>query len=151
MNAPLMRCFAFAWLALAAAAPAAEMPLSNPPAWGRVIGPATRGAIDVRQAARGALSIRIRLEGMLPHHPYILCLNDRPNHPGNEWLPSAVPGHAEEHYVDFARVVTDDRGRAKARVAVHLHPGFYNVRFYVKDPDDFKIVLFHDYFDVIVK
>lgn len=138
-------------LALLLVAPAGEMPLVNPPSWGRVISPATHGAIAIRKVLPGALVIGVKLEGMLPEHSYILCLNDRPDHPGNEWLPSPVPGHPEEKYFDFTQARTDASGRLDGEFTVPLHRGLYNVRFYVKDPGDFKIVLYHDYFDVTVK
>lgn len=146
-----MNLLSLVGLALLAAAPAGEMPLINPPAWGRVISPQTHGAVEVRRVLPGALVLGVKLAGMAPDHPYILCLNDRPGHPGNEWLPSAVPGHPEEKYLDFTRARTDGNGRFEGEFTVPLHPGLYNIRFYVKDPDDFKIVLYHDYFDVAVK
>jgi hypothetical protein len=128
----------------------ADLPLINPPAWGRVVSAATTGHVQIRRTFARGLILRIDLAHLLAAHRYILCINDRPNHPGNEFLPSAVPGSPDEKYYDFQIVPTDDQGRYHGDFAIRLHPGPYNIRFYVKDTADFKIVLYHDYFDIAV-
>jgi hypothetical protein len=42
-------------------------------------------------------------------------------------------------------------GEYMATFAIALPKGPYDVRFYVKDTDDFKIVLYHDFFRFAVE
>ena len=126
----------------------AEYPLINPPAWGRVVSAQTAGRLHVRSSFAHGFVFHLDLEHLLPRHAYVLCINGRPQHPGNELLPDSVPGHAEEKFYDFCRVTTDDRGGYHAGYALLLRPGPYNVHFYVKDTSDIKIVLYGlEYFD----
>jgi hypothetical protein len=126
----------------------AEYPLINPPAWGRVVSAETAGTLHVRRSFARGFVFHLDLEHLLPRHTYVLCINGRPQHPGNELLPESVPGHAEEKYYDFCTVTTDDKGGYHAGYALLLRPGPYNVHFYVKDTSDFKIVLYGlEYFD----
>ncbi len=123
-------------------------PLINPPAWGRVVSPETSGRLQIRQSFARGFVFRLDMAHLLPKHTYVLCINGRPQHPGNELLPQSVPGHEEEKYYDFCTVTTDDTGGCHAGYALLLHPGPYNVHFYVKDTTDHKIVLYGlDYFD----
>jgi len=126
----------------------AEYPLINPPAWGRVVSAETAGKLQIRRSFAQGLVFHVDLEHLLPGHTYVLCVNGRPEHPGNAFLPESVPGHEAEKYYDFCRVTTDGRGGYHAGYALLLHPGPYNVHFYVKDASDFKIVLYGlEYFD----
>jgi hypothetical protein len=126
----------------------AEFPLINPPAWGRVVSAQSAGNLHIRSAFARGFVFDVDLEHLLPRHTYVLCINGRPQHPGNELLPESVPGHAEEKYYDFCTVTTDDKGGYHAGYALLLRPGPYNVHFYVKDTSDFKIVLYGlEYFD----
>jgi hypothetical protein len=90
--------------------------------------------------------VRVALEGLLPDHPYILTLNGNPKLAGNANLIDSVPGGGPERYFDFQTVTTDARGSYLATFAIALPAGPYDVRFYVKDTSDFKIVLYHDFF-----
>jgi hypothetical protein len=126
----------------------AEYPLINPPAWGRVVSAETTGSLHVRSSFAHGFVFHLDLEHLLHRHTYVLCINGRPQHPGNELLPESVPGHAEEKYYDFCTVTTDDQGGYHAGYALLLRPGPYNVHFYVKDTTDHKIVLYGlEYFD----
>jgi hypothetical protein len=95
--------------------------------------------------------VRVTLKGLAPEHRYILTLDGNPKLAGNDRLADAVPGLPTERYMDFFTATTDARGRYTAAFAIALRPGPYDVRFYVKDTDDFKIVLYHDYFKFSVK
>jgi hypothetical protein len=121
--------------------------LINPPAWGRVVSPETTGRVQVRRVFGHGFRFRLGLDHLLPNHSYILTINSRPQQPGNDLLPESVPGHEAEKYYDFLVVTTDAQGSYRANFALYLIPGAYNVRFYVKDTSDFKIVLYHDYFN----
>jgi hypothetical protein len=122
------------------------MDLVSPPAWGKTVGPGTRGTIRFHPAFPGGFCCRLSLENLAPEHSYILTLNGNPSRAGNGLLPSAVPGNEREKYYDFLVVRTDARGAYDATLGVFLKPGGYDVRCYVKDTADFKIVLFRDYF-----
>ena len=130
----------------------ATFALINPPAWGRVVSPETTGRLQIRRSFTHGFVFHVVMEHLLAHHTYVLCINGRPNYPGNELLPQAVPGNAAEKYFDFYSAETDAAGRYDAGCALFLHPGAYNVHFYVKDVTDHKIILYGlDYFDFEVK
>lgn len=127
-----------------------ELTLGNPPAWGKTIAPDSRGTLTFERAFTHGFVGKLVLENLAPNHEYILTLNGNPKLAGNLLLPDTVPGLEAEKYYDFLRVQTDAAGRYEGTLGVHLKPGPYAVRLYVKDPDDFKIVLYHDYFPFTV-
>jgi hypothetical protein len=127
------------------AAFAAPIPLVAPPAWGRAV-PGATGKIRFHDAFRGGFVVQLDLTGLTPSHQYILCLNGNPALAGNDLLPDGVPGNEKEKYLDFQTVTTDAQGAYHATFGIALQTGAYDVRLYVKDTDDFKIVLYHDYF-----
>jgi hypothetical protein len=130
----------------------AEYPLINPPSWGRVVNADTAGTLRILRSFTHGLVFHLDMERLQPDHTYVLCINGRPQHPGNELLPESVPGHEAEKYYDFYTVSTDSRGGYHAGCALLLQPGAYNVHFYVKDTTDHKIVLYGlEYFDFTVK
>ena len=126
------------------------MTLFAPPAWGRTV-PGASGKLGFHDSFHGGFLVHVTLEGLVPNHRYVLTLNGNPKLAGNDRLVDAVPGLPEERYFDFLKVTTDDHGRFEGTLGVGLLPGPYDVRFYVKDPDDFKIVLYHDYFRFTVE
>ena len=89
-------------------------PLINPPAWGRVVSPETSGRLQIRQSFARGFVFHLDMVHLLARHTYVLCINGRPQHPGNELLPQSVPGHEEEKYYDFCTVTTDDQGGYRA-------------------------------------
>jgi hypothetical protein len=125
--------------------------LVSPPEWGRTVSAATRGKLQFHPSFPGGFACRISLENLLADHSYVLTLNGNPAKPGNSLLQSAVPGNAEERYYDFLIIRTDLRGHYDANLGVFLKPGSYDVRCYVKDTGDFKIVLYRDFFKFDVK
>jgi hypothetical protein len=125
--------------------------LVSPPEWGKTVSTATRGRIQFHPAFPGGFACRISLENLLPDHGYILTLNGNPAKPGNSLLPSAVPGNPEERYYDFLIIRTDSRGHYDASLGIFLKRGSYDVRCYVKDTGDFKIVLYRDFFKFEVR
>jgi hypothetical protein len=127
------------------------MELVSPPAWGKTVGPATRGTIRFHPAFARGFCCRLSLENLLPDHGYILTLNGNPSRAGNGLLPSSVPNNEKEKYYDFLIVRTDSHGAYEATLGIFLKPGDYDVRCYVKDTGDFKIVLYRDYFPFQVK
>ena len=122
-----------------------EVPLAAPPAWGRTV-PGAGGSLQCHDSFHGGFVVRVALHGLLPSHRYILTLNGNPDLPGNDRLVDPVPGNPRERYFDFLTAMTDGTGSYVATFGLVLHPGPYGVRFYVKDTDDFKIVLYRDYF-----
>jgi hypothetical protein len=126
----------------------ATLTLINPPAWGRVVSPETTGAVGIRRAFAGGFVFHLDLAHLLPSHRYILTLNGNPQRAGNGYLADPVPGNPNERYYDFFIATTDGAGAYHGDFAVLLHPGDYDIRFYVKDTADFKIVLYHDFFRI---
>jgi hypothetical protein len=120
--------------------------LVNPPAWGKTVSPRTHGELRYHAAFPGGFACRLSLEGLAPDHAYILTLNGNPARDGNNLLSTPVPSNERERYYDFLVVKTDSRGGFDARLGVFLQPGAYDVRCYVKDTSDFKIVLYRDFF-----
>ncbi len=129
---------------------AAPFKLSAPPEWGKTIAGAV-GQIEFHGKFSGGFFVRVTLEGLAADHHYILTLNGNPKLAGNERLADPVPGLPAERYFDFLTATTDAHGHYEATFAIALLPGPYDVRFYVKDTTDFKIVLYHDYFKFAVE
>ena len=125
--------------------------LVNPPEWGKTVSASTHGRLQFRPSFPGGFACRIYIEHLRPDHDYILTLNGNPAKAGNGLLLSSVPGNPQERYYDFLIVHTDAEGRYDSRLGVFLKPGSYDVRCYVKDTSDFKIVLYHDFFKFEVK
>jgi len=121
-------------------------PLIDPPAWGRTVGPTTGGTLHFHAAFTQGFMCHVSLVGLLPFHSYILTLNGNASLPGNDFLPLVVPGMDKERYYDFQIVKTDADGTFDGGFGVYLRKGPYDLRFYVKDTADFKIVLYQDYF-----
>jgi hypothetical protein len=132
---------------LARRAPYEEaMDLVNPPAWGKTVSVATRGRIRFHPSFPRGFICRLTLENLLPNHDYILTLNGNPSRAGNSLLLTPVPNNEQERYYDFLIARADAHGRYDASLGVYLRPGGYDVRCYVKDTSDFKIVLYRDFF-----
>ena len=128
-----------------------KLELVSPPAWGKTVSAETRGTIQFHPSFPGGFVCRIALEHLLPNHDYILTLNGNPTRAGNNLLLSAVSGNEDERYYDFLIIRTDARGGYDANLGIFLKPGKYDVRCYVKDTADFKIVLYRDFFEFQVK
>ena len=126
------------------------MKLTDLPQWGRKI-PGAGGIIQYRKSFHGGFILRVRLEGLAPDHKYIFTLNGNPERAGNDNLVDPVPGNEKERYFDFFTAAMDPVGRYQAVFCIRLSPGPYDVRFYVKDTDDFKIVLYRDFFKFTVE
>ncbi|HVU25385.1 MAG TPA: hypothetical protein VHE13_14760 [Opitutus sp.] len=124
----------------------AEQPLVNPPDWGRTISAATGGNVLFHHRFPRGFVCRLVLHDLLPNHAYLLTLNGNPEKAGNDLLPTPVPGNEREKYYDFLDIQTDGLGGFAADLGIFLKPGAYDVRIYVKDTADFKIVLYRDFF-----
>jgi hypothetical protein len=137
---------------LALKAPYEEaMDLVSPPSWGKTVSAATRGRILFHASFRRGFACHLTLENLLPDHDYILTLNGNPARAGNGLLSTPVPHNEQERYYDFLIVRTDRAGRYDAGLGIYLKPGAYDVRCYVKDTADFKIVLYRDFFKFTVR
>ena len=129
---------------------AAPLLLTAPPEWGKTV-PGAAGGLKFHETFRGGFFVHVTLAGLAPEHRYILTLNGKPELAGNERLVDLVPGMEKERFFDFLKILTDKHGHYEATFGIALLPGPYDVRFYVKDTDDFKIVLYHDYFKFAVE
>ena|SRR5688572_12483208 len=129
-----------------------SLDLITPPLeWGKKVNDNTHGSLGHQALYSGGFVTELSLVNMKPEHNYRLCLNGRPDLKGNDLLPTPVQGNPKEKYYDILTIKTDASGSYKANLAILLKPGQYHVRFYVKDTDDFKIVLYHDYFPFEVR
>jgi hypothetical protein len=124
--------------------------LSDLPEFGRKV-PGATGEIRYHKSFLGGLVVEVTLAGLTPDHKYILTLNGNPERAGNDKLMETVDHNKKEKYYDFQTITTDAGGRYHATYDVVLAAGKYDVRFYVKDTTDFKIVLYHDFFKFAVK
>lgn len=122
------------------------MDLVSPPSWGKTVSAITRGRILYHPTFPRGFACHLTLESLLPDHGYVLTLNGNPSRAGNGLLLTPVPSNAQERYYDFLIVRTDAHGRYDASLCVYLKPGAYDVRCYVKDTADYKIVLYRDFF-----
>lgn len=127
------------------------MALVNPPSWGKTVSAGTLGSVSFHPEFTGGFVCHLSLDGLAPAHRYILTLNGNPQRAGNALLPSPVPGNEAEKYYDFLFITTDARGHFDGGLGVFLKPGAYDVRCYVKDASDFKIVLYRDFFPFSVR
>lgn len=120
--------------------------LVNPPSWGKTVSAATGGTLLYHAAFAGGFVCHLTLSNLAPNHRYILTLNGNPSRAGNSLLLTPVTQNAQERYYDFQFVTTDAAGSFDGGFGIFLTPGDYDVRCYVKDTDDFKIVLYRDFF-----
>ena len=124
-----------------------ELKLENPPLeWGKIISDSTYGLLKFYESFANGFITDLWLHHLSPNHNYILTINGNPKLAGNNLLPDPVPGNPIEKYLDFIIIKTDNKGEYYANLGIFLKKGNYHVRFYVKDTDDFKIILYHDYF-----
>ncbi len=124
--------------------------LADLPEGGRKV-PGAAGEIKYHGSFPGGLVVGVTLEGLIPDHKYILTLNGNPDLAGNDKLMETVDHNQKEKYYDFLTVTTDAKGRYHATFGIRLPAGPYDVRFYVKDTADFKIILYHDFFKFTVE
>ena len=120
--------------------------ITPPKEWGKKVSDTTFGKIAYYTSLHHGFITDLSLYNLLPDHNYLLTLNGNPKLVGNNLLPDTVPNYNIEKYYDFLSIKTDLQGKFNARIGIYLKPGDYHVRFYVKDTDGFKIVLYHDYF-----
>jgi hypothetical protein len=120
-------------------------PLVVLPEFGREV-PGATGEIRYQGSYSGGFVVHVNLGGLLPDHKYILTLNGNPERQGNDMLVDSVPNNAMEKYYDFLTVTTGANGQYDATFDIRLPAGPYDVRFYVKDSADFKIVLYRNFF-----
>lgn len=128
-----------------------ELPLVNPPDWGRTVSANAGGSVQYHRIFSHGFVCRIALHDLLPNHAYVLTLNGNPFRDGNALLPTPVPGNEAEKYYDFLDIKTDGSGRYDGELGIFLEPGRYDVRIYAKDASDFKIVLYRDFFPFVVQ
>jgi hypothetical protein len=125
--------------------------VENPPEWGKTLSDSTYGSIAYRRSFPGGFAGRLYLSGLEPDKTYRLTFNGKPGLPGNALLPSPVEGVPNEYFYDFLVIQSDSHGQYEGTLGVMLKPGEYNVRLYVKDIEDWAIVLYRDYFPFTVE
>ncbi|MFA9393018.1 MAG: hypothetical protein ACERKD_24635 [Prolixibacteraceae bacterium] len=121
--------------------------LITPPLdWGKMESDSTIGQLRHFMDFSNGFYADVKLQNLKPNHEYVLTLNGNPKLEGNELFPELVQGMDVERFYDILRITTDSAGNYSSTIAVQLKPGNYRARFYVKDTEDWKIVLYHDYF-----
>ncbi|EDY84880.1 hypothetical protein VDG1235_4514 [Verrucomicrobiia bacterium DG1235] len=128
-----------------------QMPLEHPPEWGKTVSPESTGSIHFMRSFPQAFVGHLSIEGLAPNHPYRLTLNGNPERKGNDLLPTPVPWLPDERFYDFLDITTDDLGSYESTLGIRLTAGEYDVRIYVKDTEDWKIVLYRDFFEFTVE
>jgi len=125
-------------------------PLTTHTGVGREV-PTATGDIRYHESFPGGLVIGVTLDGLVTNHGYMLTINGSLQHDGNNNLPDAYPRNNPQKFYDFSQVTTDTNGSYQAMYGVRLPPGPYDVYFFVKDTNDWKIVLGRDRFQFTVK
>jgi hypothetical protein len=113
--------------------------------------PGANGGIQYHRSFHGGLVLDVTLNGLAPNHTYALTLNGNPARAGNDNLVDHVSGNEKERYVDFYTMTTDADGGYHGTFGILLPASPYDVRFYVKDTTDFRIVLYDDFFQFTVE
>lgn len=86
----------------------------------------------------------IDIKGLQPNNYYLLCFNGKVGMPGNDkdHLPSKCNN---EYYLDIMEIKTNSSGNYSGKVKSKLSSGDYDVKFLVKDKQDWKVVLHNDF------
>lgn len=111
--------------------------------WGKQISSMSSGKISYSKRSRGAIRGEAELTNLLPNNTYILSVNATKDHPYNIKLPEDCNG---ERCFNFKQFTTDANGYSKENFDIALSRGNYKVRFFVKDINDSKVVLYNDIF-----
>ena len=74
---------------------------------------------------------------------YRITLNGIPGRPGNDRLEKTL---GNERYSDFDQYHADVKGSGGGEFKWYLRAGRYEVKFFLKDTDGWKIVLYNDFF-----
>ena len=86
---------------------------------------------------------KLNCEVFYPSIITLLTIHGKPPHPSNEWLPQ-VKDKANGKYFDFEQISTDSNGNVDQKLTLPLRPGDYDVKCFVKDPTDWKTVLYNN-------
>lgn len=95
----------------------------------------------------GAFKAQLRANGLKPNHEYVWTLNGRAGHSSNDvlikecefWQPT------QEGYCDFGPIFTDTKGSLNLNIEEELPPGKYKIKFLIKDPDNWNVVLWNNF------
>jgi Fe-S cluster biosynthesis and repair protein YggX len=115
--------------------------LSAPSQWGKPV-PGALGKVTYNDNSKENFSAKIELQGLIPNHAYLLTLNGKKTHSSNSLLPEKT--EQGEGFFNIMTAITDSTGGANQPCDGNLPPGNYDVKFFVKDQDDWKIVLHND-------
>lgn len=80
----------------------------------------------------------LKIEGLKDNTGYVLCINGKPNRPGNEILYNNYQKSGNEGYYDFKQVQSDNHGKIEITFALELPKGKYDVKFALKELPDYK-------------
>lgn len=108
--------------------------------WGKPV-PGSSGKVTF-STEKQALLGTVELRGLKPNHAYTLSLD------GSDQLPQRK---GEAKFFDFLQVTSDLSGNIIKEFNAPLPSGDYSVKFFVKNNDDWKIVLYNDFFHFKIK
>lgn len=128
-----------------------RLEVTNPPEWGKTLSESTQGTLAFQPTFPDGFVGNLTLTGLEPGKTYRLTFNGQPGLPGNTLLPTPVDGVPNEFFYDFLDIQADSQGQYDGTFGVKLKPGDYQVRLYVKDIEDWAIVLYRDYFPFTVQ
>lgn len=111
--------------------------------WGKKIEKSS-GNLIYCQKYKEYLKGKIVINGLTPNNDYMLCLNSKPRGAGSKYLPDE---YQDERKKDFYQFTTDSFGNYNGEFEEMLEPSSYSVKLFVKDMNDWQIVLYNDYLD----
>lgn len=112
-----------------------------PSTWGKTI-QSSSGEIYYYDKFQEAFSGGIKLEGLAPNQGYFLSMQGKTSSPSYKYLPQIDDNN--QRYFDFLQVNTDSTGKIIEKFNIAMKPSNYNVNFFVKDINDWKVVLYND-------
>jgi len=117
--------------------------------WGMPI-PGSSGELIYKDNNCNYFTGKINLKNLNPKSQYILTINGKPGHPGNDLL---LKKYGKQGFMDIYQTQPDSNGNINSEsFKVQLDPGQYDVKFFVKDKEqDYKIVLYNDFLFFTIK
>ena len=110
--------------------------------WGKPIS-GSSGKVVYCDDAPPPFTGKLDFSALEPDRSYRVTLNGIPGRPGNDRLEKT---RGNERYSDFDQYQADVKGAGGGEFKWYLRPGRYEVKFFLKDTDDWKIVLYNDFF-----
>ncbi|MEW6607349.1 MAG: hypothetical protein AB1414_07835 [bacterium] len=104
------------------------------------------GRIEYFEEQIGQFECKVSLQGLKPKGIYVLTINGKIGHPGNDKLMKEYNrNNRGEGYYDSSYIKADGNGCIQEQLKVKLPPSFYEVKFFVKDvTNNWRVILKND-------